>query len=100
MTAKKLESLLELEDALIDLHDSKSISDKTFFEQLIPILFDYLQEKEYELAIIVMQQIDYSFLKTLKESKGKAGRWEAQAAHVYEELGLAYCKVDIGDVMN
>lgn len=100
MTDSKLEKLLELESALVELHEDESISDKTFFEQLIPIVYDYLQENEYELGIMVLQQIDYAFLKGLSRCIGKSGRWEGQATFVYEELGLEFCRVDISDVKN
>lgn len=86
-----MQTLIDIEDALIDLFESKSITAKTFYEQLIPVIYDYLVEDEVEMGIIVLQQIDAFFLQSLSKYAQHQGEWESKAFYIYNTLGLAYC---------
>lgn len=100
MELKKINLLIELESALIDLHDSKAISDRSFYEQLIPIIYDYVIGDENELAITVVQQIDLHFLQALKKHKTAATGWEYKAYTIYLELGLEFCMPTFTEIKN
>ena len=100
MDLKKINILIDLEMALQNLHNSKSISDKTFYEQLIPIIYDYVQGNENELAITVVQQMDFKFLQSLKKYKTHKGDWEQKAYKIYTELGLEWCIPTFSEVKN
>ena len=100
MELKKINILIDLEMALQDLHNSKSISDKTFYEQLIPIIYDYVVGDENELAITVVQQIDLKFLQSFKKYKTHKGDWESKAYKIYTALGLEFCMPTFTEIKN